>query len=512
MDAARASFQAGGPEAVSKFLIAADVYPLTDFDRARLHRLIAHVAFARTRSREAAAKLSAAATGLEPFDPALARETHLEAIWAGVRTGRFADVRPIVDAAARRPGHPDVDGERATNLLFDALVLAVRVGAQPARATIARATKEFCRAVAAGELANENVTAFSVAAHFALELWDQRSFSTLAHEVAVIARRRGAVVALPSALHYEALAFLLRGDLAGAKRSIEEADAIAGATQNQPDPGVSVLVAAWRGDQSTTSTLRTGILAQAAAHGAGLAVEVAEWAAAVLHNGAGEYAAAEAAACRALNAGRLGLGGWVLPELVEAAVRGGDRRLAEQAMEQLAQRAGLGDSSLARGIGARSRALLADDDAAEALYLRAIDELGQCGIPLYHARAMLIFGEWLRRAHRRVDARAQLRSALEEFEVIDAHGFAERTRRELIATGEKARKRTVETRDDLTPTETCIARLAIEGLSNPQIGKRLFLSHRTVEWHLRKVFVKLGIVSRRDLAQALHMAENAVAA
>ena len=223
----------------------------------------------------------------------------------------------------------------------------------------------------------------------------------------------------------------------------------------------------------------------------------------MLHNGLGEYADAAAAAQRAYEHDVLGFGGWVLPELIEAAVRSGDRPAAEVAFARLAERSSPSATEWARGIEAAMHALLSDGAEAEQLHREAIDQLSRSRVVVLHARAKLNYGEWLRREHRRVDARIQLKAAYDAFESMGAHGFAERARRELLATGETVRKRTIETRDELTPQEAQIARLAAERLTNPEIAAQLYLSHRTVEYHLRKVFAKLGISSRRELAAAL---------
>ena len=229
----------------------------------------------------------------------------------------------------------------------------------------------------------------------------------------------------------------------------------------------------------------------------------AQWAAAVLYNGLARYeeAAVGGAASHLEHASSRVVVMWALPELVEAAARAGDTELARDALERLAETTQPCGTDWALGIEARSRALLSDGETAERLYREAIDRLGRTRLRPELARAHLLYGEWLRREGRRVDARAQLRAAHEQFTSIGMEAFAERARGELLATGEKVRKRTVETRDDLTAQERQIAELARDGLSNPEIGARLFLSPRTVEWHLRKVFAKLGIRSRRELAE-----------
>jgi DNA-binding CsgD family transcriptional regulator len=230
----------------------------------------------------------------------------------------------------------------------------------------------------------------------------------------------------------------------------------------------------------------------------------AYWAAAVLYNGLARYAEAALAARRATtDALNHWIPTWVLPELVEAAARVGDTELARDALERLATTTQPCGTEFALGMEARCRALLSDGVAAGELYREAIERLRRTRLRPEVARAHLLYGEWLRRENRRADAREQLRTAHEILAAIGMEAFAERARRELQATGEKVRKRTVDTRDDLTAQERQIARLARDGLSNPEIGARLFLSPRTVEWHLRNVFTKLGIRSRRELANAL---------
>ena len=227
----------------------------------------------------------------------------------------------------------------------------------------------------------------------------------------------------------------------------------------------------------------------------------------MLHNGLGEYADAADAAERAYDLDVLGYSGWVLPELIEAAVRSGNRPAAEVAFTRLAERSSTSTTEWARGVEAAARALLSDRADAEELHREAVDQLGRSRIVL-HARAQLSYGEWLRREGRRVDARAQLKAAYTAFDAMGAQGFAERARRELLATGETVRKRTDDTRDDLTPQEAQIARLASDRLTNPEIAAQLYLSPRTVEYHLRKVFQKLGIGSRRELTSALPRADR----
>jgi DNA-binding CsgD family transcriptional regulator len=316
------------------------------------------------------------------------------------------------------------------------------------------------------------------------------------------------LTALPFALNYSAAHELYRGEVRVAEQLIQEAQAIAAATRIVPRVGVGVLLAAWRGERERTEALRSAMIEEGMARAEGFAVELAEWAAAVLYNGLGEYAEAQAAAERAYEHDGLGFGVWVLPELIEAAARSGDRPAAELALERLTERSCASPTEWARGIEAAARALLTDEHDAEELYLEAVERLGRSRLLVLHARARLTYGEWLRRQGRRVDAREQLKAALGAFETMGAEAFADRTRRELLATGETVRKRRDDTRGDLTPQEAQIARLASARLTNPEIGAQLYLSPRTVEYHLRKVFQKLGISSRRELANALHGARS----
>jgi DNA-binding CsgD family transcriptional regulator len=284
---------------------------------------------------------------------------------------------------------------------------------------------------------------------------------------------------------------------------MRERETITAATRSPYTVSFSVLLAAWRGDRDTTHKLRAPAIQAGTARGEGFAIEIAECATAVLHNGLGEYADAAAAAHREYDHDVLGFAVWVLPELIEAAVRSGDRKAAELAFARLSERSRASATEWARGVEAATHALLSDGVRAEELYLESIDQLSRSPAVVLHMRAKLNYGEWLRREQRRVDARIQLKAAYDAFAAMGAQGFADRARRELLATGETIRKRTIDTRDQLTPQEAQIARLASGRLTNPEIAAQLYLSHRTVEYHLRKVFSKLGISSRRELADAL---------
>jgi DNA-binding CsgD family transcriptional regulator len=335
------------------------------------------------------------------------------------------------------------------------------------------------------------------------ELWDDEAWHELATRGVRLARDAGALGALPVGLTYHAGLDVLAGELAAAAAKLEEADEIAAATGTVHFDYASPLLAALRGDDTHALQVIDACLRHAAARGEGRAIGHAEHAAAVLYNGLGRYPAARAAAERACEYEDLGVFGWALVELVEAGVRNGDREVAGAALERLTERTRGAGTDWALGIEARSHALLSDGETAERLYRDAIERLARTRIRVSLARAHLLYGEWLRRERRRVAAREQLRTAHSMFDAMGAEGFAERTRRELAATGEAVRTRTVETRAELTAQEAQIARLAGDGHTSPEIGAQLFLSPRTVDWHLRKVFAKLGINSRKQLPAAL---------
>jgi DNA-binding CsgD family transcriptional regulator len=500
ISAAQAKFDAGAPAAAEGLLAIAAMCPLGELDCARVERLKAHIAFARTRGGDTPALLSAAAKRLEMLDPQLARQTHLEALWAAVRSGRFTEAHGVVEAAEAAIAPTRGRSSRAIDLMLEGLTCRMGRGYTAALPMVARALDAFQQE----GFRQENITWCWLACQLAMDLWNDGACANIADGLGVVARERGALTVLPFALNYSAAHQLFAGRFDVADQLVDEANRITAATGNVPIADFSVLIAAWRGDRDTTYQLRAAIIPDATSRGEGFAVEAAEWAAATLHIGRGEYADAVAAAQRAYDPDGLGFNVWVLPELIEAAARNGDLVIARTAFEQLAERSSLSNTEWAHGIEARSRALLTDGEKADGLYREAIEQLGRSRVVVHHARAQLIYGEWLRRENRRVEARGQLKAAYAAFDAMGAGAFAERAQRELLATGETVRKRTADANgDSLTPQEAQIARLAYEGLTNPEIGHQLFLSHRTVEWHLRKVFTKLGISSRRELPNAL---------
>jgi DNA-binding CsgD family transcriptional regulator len=308
---------------------------------------------------------------------------------------------------------------------------------------------------------------------------------------------------LPTAATYRACLHVHAGAFGAASSLIEEADAIVDATGLAPLKLASVMLAAWRGSDAETLGLLEAGLPLARARGEGMALGVADWATALLYNGQGRYAEALAAAQRACDYEDVGPFAWALVEQIEAGVRSGATDAASAALDRLSVRTQASGTDWALGIEAGSRALLSDGPDAEPLYREAVERLERSRGVVHLARAQLLYGEWLRRDNRRVDAREQLRAAYDRFDQIGAEGFAERARRELLATGETAPRRTEETRDVLTSQEAQIARMASDRQTNPEIGAKLFISPRTVEYHLRKVFTKLDISSRKELSGAL---------
>jgi ATP/maltotriose-dependent transcriptional regulator MalT len=397
-------------------------------------------------------------------------------------------VREVAQAAAPPPQPP-----REIDLLADALATRFSQGYAPGVAPLRTALDAFRTAGDARWL--------WLACRLAQDLWDDDLWCALATRGVREARETGALSVLPIAVTYRASLHVHEGAFDAASALIEEADAITRATDLAPLKYAALMLAAWRGHETDGLALIEAARADATARGEGMGLGVVEWATALLHNGGGRYAEAFAAAQRGCEHDDVGLFAWSLVELVEAGARSGATDAASAALDRLSERTRAGGTDWAIGIEAGSRALLSN--RPEPLFREAIERLERTRGVVHLARARLLYGEWLRREHRRVDAREQLRAAHEQFSRIGAAAFAERARGELLATGETVRKRRDDTRDELTPQEVQIARLARDGLSNPEIGARLFLSPRTVEWHLRKVFAKLDIRSRRELDGAL---------
>jgi DNA-binding CsgD family transcriptional regulator len=497
--AAQAKFDAAASDAALELLATAELAQLDELQRARLERLRAEIAFARTRGGDTPTKLLDAARRLEPLDAAMARETHLEAMAAAMFAGRFRDtpsVRDTADAARAAPAGPQPP--RAIDLLLDGLATRFTEGYSAGLPPLRRALEAF-REVEASTFAD--VRWLWLACRLAQDLWDDELWYLLATRGLDTARETGALAMLPIAATYRASLHVHAGEFAAASSLIEEADAITQATDMAPLKYAALMLAAWRGDEADAAKLIEAGRLEGTARGEGMALGVLEWATALLHNGCGRYSEALAAAQRGCEHDDVGLYAWSLAELVEAGVHSGAADSAGEALERLCERTRASGTDWALGIEATSRALLSHGRDAEALYGEAVDRLARTRGVVHLARARLQYGEWLRRENRRVDAREQLRAAHGVFSQIGADGFAERARHELVATGETVRKRDEEARDVLTPQEAHIARLARDGLSNPEIGAQLFISPRTVQYHLRKVFQKLEITSRSQLSR-----------
>jgi DNA-binding CsgD family transcriptional regulator/tetratricopeptide (TPR) repeat protein len=491
---------AGLHEDARALLATAQQGPLTDLERGVALRLQGLLDWEDSSAGSSAASvLVEAARQLEPLDVALARDTHLEAMLVASNMGRLGDgVVAVAEAAREAPRAPEP--RDTSDLLVDGLAVFFTDG-YPAGAPLLK--QALAKARDEGDRSEHALRAIRVAARVAAELFDEQSWAALVDHHVQVAREDGILVALPVTLTYKAAIRIHGGDLEGAGFVLDECEAISTSTTRSLVEPMRLLLVAYRGDEAEAARLGRSLERLAAERGEGLLLSLGDYAHAILHNSLGQYDAALAVAQRALAPNDLTASSWVLPELVEAAARGGHPDVASAAFGHLVERTQAADTTFARGVEARTRALVSDDDVAEDAYREALDAVGETSMRMFHARAQLLYGEWLRRANRRVDARAQLEAGHEFFERVGADGFAGRAARELLATGATPRKRTDDARAQLTAQEAQIAVLARDGHTNPEIGSQLFLSPRTVEWHLRHVFMKLGIRSRRQLRTAL---------
>jgi ATP/maltotriose-dependent transcriptional regulator MalT len=386
---------------------------------------------------------------------------------------------------------------RPVDLLLDGLALLLTEGRSVAAPALRRAASRF----ATGDLSREDGLRYGWMA--AALVWDDDAAHAIQDREVRLAREAGALDHLPLGLVALALSEAWRGNFATAASLIAETDAVCEITGSHIAPYTAMFLAALRGDPGEVAPLVEASLAEAEAGGQGAAITYANWVSAILDNGRGRYAEAFATARRAVDDAHIYVSMWALPELVEAAVRTGEAQVAAHALELLAETTRAGGTEFGLGLEARSRALVGEPGTAEDSYREAVDRLGRAGMRTELARAHLVHGEWLRRENRRTEARVALRTAHEMLAGMGMRAFAERARRELLATGETVRRRTVETARTLTAREALIARLAVDGMTNVEIGAQLFLSARTVEWHLRKIFMKLAVTSRRDLRRVL---------
>jgi DNA-binding CsgD family transcriptional regulator len=501
--AAQANLAAGAFDAARRLLATADAGPLDELGRARIDLLDAEIVFAQSRGSAAPLLLLQAAKRLAPLDVRLCRNTYLDAWGAALFAGHLADAGgSLLDVSRAAATAPDpTDRVLPRDVLLDGLALIFTEDAHAAAPTLRRAIAAF----SGSEASVEEVLRWGwLAARAAIWLWDYECGLEIPRRAVQLARDSGALEVLAVADNVCGQAAVWGGDFELATLMAAEVEAVKEATGSRIGPYATISLMGLRGREIEALPLIEAVIAGAAAGGQGTAVQYAHWAKAVLMNGLGRYDEALAAAVPATGmTPQIFIAPWALSELIEAACRSGNTEQAQDALARLGEHTEASDADWARGIYAFSRALLSEGEAAERSYREAVDRLGRTRLRPNLARAHLLYGEWLRREQRRIDAREQLRAAHDQFEAIGMEAFAERARGELLATGEKPRKRGAETRDELTPQERQIARLARDGLSNPEIGAQLFLSPRTVEWHLRKVFAKLGIRSRHELERAL---------
>jgi DNA-binding CsgD family transcriptional regulator len=496
--AASAKIKAGAFGAARDLLSIAEGGPLSDFQQARIELMGAELAFLTDRGSEAPPLLLKAARRLEPIDPELSRTTYLQALTAGYFAGRLAlggGVEEVARAAALAP--PPSHPPRAPDLLLDGLVAHHIMGYSAGLPIL----HEALRAFGAGMSVDEELRWHWVAGIVARYVWDDHSWQVLSDRHVRLARSVGALSELPVALNSRAFMLLFAGELAAAASLNQQLQPAIEATGSNRVPYSALGLAAFAGRQAEVATMVDAITVDVSRRGEGVGITIMEWASALLNNGIGNYEKAVTAAQHATEyLGEMITPPWAAVELIEAAARSGRIDMAADALRGLAEITTASGTDWALGIEARSRALLSDGDTAERCYREAIDRLGRTRIRADLARSHLLYGEWLRRERRRIDARAQLRIALEMLDTMGMDAFAERARRELEATGETARKRNVAKGDEqITAQEAQIARMARDGLSNPEIAARLFISPRTVQYHLRKVFTKLGIEARTQL-------------
>ena len=500
--AAQGKLDVADPVAAEALVSAARLSPLDDREYAQAERLGAQIVFARRRGRDAPPLLLEAARRLDRLDPAMARETYLEAIASAMFAGRLStgpDERQIAEAARESPR---ASSPTATEALLDALITRFTDGYAAGVNPLAQSLRSF-----AGPDSGQDRRWLWLACRMAQDLWDDELWFELATLGVHVARETGALTLLPVMANFLAVFNVHRGAFTTAAALVDEVAAITQATGIPPLNYGALMLAAWRDDEGRMQAIADQGLPGAMTRGEGSAFGGYGWFTALVHNGRGRYRDALDAATRACEHEDVIYYGWALVELIEAGVRSNQPTEAAVALKHLSERTQASGTEWALGIEARCRALVSDD---ERLYVESIDRLASSRAAVELARSRLLYGEWLRREHRRVDARDQLRTAYETFSRIGANAFAQRARGELLATGEKVRKRADPTRDVLTPQEAQIAQLARDRQTNSEIAAQLFLSPRTVEYHLHKVFTKLSISSRKQLRAALRAQEQPV--
>ncbi|WP_308010002.1 LuxR family transcriptional regulator [Isoptericola luteus] len=496
LEGAHALQEAGAPESALELLAVASSGPLDALPRARLALLRAQIAFYRRRGSEVPGMLLDAARTLTPLDPALARQTYLQALDTALVTGDLdRDVLAVAEAARAAPAPPSAP--QPPDLLLDGLVTALTQGYETGAPGLRLAIEAFLDTRGAGPgPSRQHDRWLRLAGRNAVAILDDELLLVLAGRNVQRARESGALATLPDALRFWSITSVLLGDLARAGELATEATAITHATGGVHVRHAHAILGAWRGDRAeTTAPDAAGV----GFSGRSTEAALAQYAMSVLHNGRGDYRWAQEAAARALESPELSLSNLAHFELVESAARAGQPRRAAEAAEQLCARARASGTPWALGMAARAEALTRTGPAAEDRYREAIAQLAQSRVRGYLARTRLVYGEWLRREGRRRDARDQLRTAHQLLTDMGADAFAARAARELRATGEHPRARTARPTDGLTAQELHVARLVATGATSREVGTQLFLSPRTVEAHLRNIFRKLGVTSRRDL-------------
>jgi DNA-binding CsgD family transcriptional regulator len=503
--AAEASYLAGSGEDALRLAGVAERGPVNEFHRVRIDVLRGRVATVQRRVSDAPPLLLRAARRLERFDRRAARATYRDAFISAFLAGSLAGDTGLPEVAvAIRSAAPSAEPPSATDELLDAAALLVDAGYAAGAARVQSALAAFRAAPISRD---EELQWLFLASEMALDVYDERMLDALSARLLELVRETGVLAPLPMAASVRFTRALYVGDLTAAAVYVAEQDRLLEEIGGERSPGARALVAGYRGSEREVAQLDAAATRQAVARGYGIGLDALHWAKAVLGNGLGRYDEALAAAQPgAAHPPAMSVYSRILGELVEAAARCGRPEVAADAVLRLGTMARACGTDWILGVEARARALVADPRDADELYRQATELLGRTRIRSELARAQLLHGQWLRREGRRVDARTQLRAAYDEFTAIGMEAFAERARGELAATGEAVRKRTAQTRDDLTEQERQIAELARDGRTNPEIGAQLFLSRRTVEWHLRKVFAKLGIGSRRELPAALERA------